>query len=89
MRCGIVNPAAWMPLGLVRSGSEVVLRRIQAGHGIASRLTAMGLFVGARFQVCRNDRRGPVILGINGCRVIIGRMMAAKLMVEDAVAENP
>ncbi len=78
-----MNPALWMPLGMVPTGRSVLLRRVQTGHGLSSRLAAMGLLPGMRVQVCHNDRNGPVILGINGSRVMLGRGTANKLSVED------
>ena len=83
MRCATVNPAMWMPLSLVPEGRSVRLRRVQAGSGLAARLTAMGLLPGAQVQVCHNDRNGPVILGVNGSRLMLGRGMAEKVSVED------
>ncbi|MDZ4200073.1 MAG: FeoA family protein [Kiritimatiellia bacterium] len=78
-----MNPALWMPLSLVPTGRSVLLRRVQAGHGLTSRLTAMGLLPGVRVQVCHNDRNGPVVLGLNGSRLMLGRGMADKMSVED------
>ncbi len=78
-----MNPALWMPLSLVPSGRSVLLRRVRAGQGLSSRLAAMGLLPGVRVQVCHNDRNGPVIIGINGSRVMLGRGMTDKVTVED------
>ena len=77
-----MNPAMWMPLSLVPEAPGV-LRRVQAGEGLAARLTAMGLLPGAQVQVYHNDHDGPVILGINGSRLMLGRGMAEKVSVED------
>jgi Fe2+ transport system protein FeoA len=78
------NPALWMPLSMVASGRSVVFRRAWAGQGLASRLAAMGLVPGVEVHVYRNDRNGPVVLGIAGSRVMLGRGMAEKLSVEYA-----
>ena len=78
-----MNPALWMPLSLVPAGHSVVLRRVRAGDGLNSRLAAMGFLPGARGRVCQNNRNGPVILMINGSRIMLGRGMAEKLSVED------
>lgn len=76
-----MNPASIMPLSLVSSGRSVILKRVQAGCGLASRLTAMGLLPGAKLQVYINNKRGPVIIGLHGNRVILGRGMAEKVSV--------
>ena len=79
-----MNPALWMPLSLAPSGRSVLLRRVRAGHdGLTSRLAALGLLPGVRVLVCHNDRNGPVILGLNGSRLMLGRGMADKMSVED------
>jgi len=78
-----MNPAMWMPLSLVPEGRSVRLRRVQAGEGLAARLTAMGLLPGAQVQVCHNDHDGPRILWINGRRLRLGRGMSEKVSVED------
>jgi ferrous iron transport protein A len=79
-----MNPALWMPLSLVPAGRSVRLCRVQACGGLAARLTAMGLLPGTQVQVCHNDRNGPVILGVNGNRLMLGRGMAEKVSVADA-----
>ena len=78
-----MNPALWMPLSMVPTGRSVLLRRVQAGHGLTSRLAALGLLPGVRVHVCRNDRSGPVVLGVAGSRLMLGHGMAQKMYVED------
>jgi ferrous iron transport protein A len=72
-----------MPLSVVAAGRSVVLRRVNAGRGLTSRLAAMGFFPGLEVHVHRNDRNGPVVLGVAGSRVMLGRGMAEKIYVED------
>ncbi|NLL83739.1 MAG: ferrous iron transport protein A [Lentisphaerae bacterium] len=78
------NPAHLMPLSLIPTGHSVVLRRVGAGDGIASRLAAMGVLPGTTIEVRHNDRHGPIILGVNGGRVMLGRGMASKMSVQDS-----
>lgn len=72
-----------MPLSFVASGHSVVLERIRAGDGLASRLASMGLIPGVTVYVYRNDRNGPVVLGLNGARMMLGRGMADKMSVQE------
>lgn len=72
-----------MPLSLVSVGRSVVLQRVRAGRGLTSRLAAMGLVPGATVHVHRNDRNGPVVLGVHGARLMLGRGMAEKMAVQD------
>ena len=70
------------PLSSVRAGSSVVLRRIRAGQELEARLLAMGFVPGERLEVCRNHPHGPLLVGVKGSRVMLGRGMADKMAVE-------
>jgi ferrous iron transport protein A len=72
-----------MPLNMVSAGHSVVLRRVRAGRGLTARLAAMGLVPGVEVHVHRHAPDGPVVLGIAGSRVMLGRGMAHRLYVED------
>jgi Fe2+ transport system protein FeoA len=48
----------------------------------------MGLLPGVRIQVRHNDLRGPVLIGLNDCRLALGRGMAQKISVQDDSAED-
>jgi ferrous iron transport protein A len=78
-----MNPPLLMPLAAVPPGRSVVLQRVQGGCGLTSHLAAMGLLPGVKAQVCRNDRTGPVVLGVNGSRMMLGRGMADKVWVQE------
>lgn len=78
-----MNPVPWIPLSLAATGRAVVLRRIQPGGELNTRLAAMGLLPGVAVNVCRNDRSGPVVLGLNGSRIMLGRGMAARISVQE------
>ena len=77
-----MHPSLHMPLSAVPNGRAVVLRRIREGNGLASRLAAMGFVPGVTIAVHQNDRNGPVIVGLKGGRVMLGRGMAEKMAVE-------
>lgn len=71
-----------MPLSAVPTGRAVVLRRIREVNGLVARLAAMGFVPGVTIDVRQNDRNGPVIVGLKGGRVLLGRDMAEKMAVE-------
>ncbi len=83
-----MNPALWTPLNAVSSGKSVILRRVKAGNELTSRLASMGLVQGVEIHVHRNDLNGPVVLGIAGSRVMLGRGMAHKLYVQDSETDK-
>lgn len=59
-----------------------MLRRIRAGAELESRLLAMGFVPGETVEVCRSGAHGPLLVGIQGSRVMLGRGMAEKMDVE-------
>lgn len=78
-----INPALWVPISLVQAGRNVVLRRIRGGQGMAARLATLGLNPGMRVAVHQNHHRGPVVLGVKESRIMLGRGMADRIMVEE------
>jgi len=77
-----MHPGLHMPLSTVSSGRTVVLRRIREGHGLVARLAAMGFVPGVTIDVHQNECNGPVVVGLKGGRVMLGRSMAEKMAVE-------
>lgn len=75
-------PSRHMPLSAVPTGRVVVLRRIREVNGLVTRLAAMGFVPGVTIDVRQNDRNGPVLVGLKGGRVLLGRDMAEKMAVE-------
>ncbi|NLB55155.1 MAG: ferrous iron transport protein A [Lentisphaerae bacterium] len=78
----VQNNPALLPATKVPERNTAVIRYVNAGDELRARLAAMGIYVGMRIEVCKKMWRGPLLLGINGCRVMLGRGMAEKLMVE-------
>jgi len=79
-----MDSSRWLPLGLVASGRSVILRRVRAGRDLAARLAAMGMIPGTEIYVHRNDRQGPVLVGVQGARFMLGRGMVEKISVEES-----
>jgi Fe2+ transport system protein FeoA len=71
-----------MPLGLLESGQEGVVRDMSAGSSLNCRLSQMGLAPGAHVRVINNDGIGPLVLAINETRFALGRGMALMVLVE-------
>ena len=70
------------PLSLIKSGNTVQLVSITGGAFMRSRLVSMGLLQGTTLEVVKNSGRGPVIVSVRGSRLVLGRGMAHKIMVE-------
>jgi ferrous iron transport protein A len=73
-----------MPLTMVSEGTEVVLREILGGMGIRRRLTDMGLRPGSRLRIISNSHGGPFVIGVGETKIMVGRGMAQKIMVENS-----
>jgi ferrous iron transport protein A len=71
-----------VPLSQVETGTTARIAFITAGHGLTGRLCAMGLVAGEHLCVLQNARHGPVIVALDGCRIVLGRGMAEKILVE-------
>jgi len=70
------------PLSVIKAGARVRLVRVDAGQGLKSRLTAMGLLPGVEFTVVNNRHPGPFMISIRDNKMMLGRGMAHKLLVE-------
>jgi len=68
----------------VAEGETVKLSSIQAGAGVEGRLAAMGFFVGTPIKVMSRPHtpKGPLLVRVGNSRLILGRGMAGKLIVE-------
>jgi ferrous iron transport protein A len=71
-----------MPLAIVQSGRQVTVVAIQAGHGLQGRLANMGLVPGTEIRVLSNPMQGPFLIEVKGSRIMLGRGMAQKIIVE-------
>ena len=71
-----------MPLTMVQTGKRVRVVGIDGGRRLQARLAQMGLMPGVEIDVINNTFHGPFIVGVKGSRVVLGRGMALKIMVE-------
>ena len=70
-----------MPLAIVQVGRRVRFVAVDAGRGLQSRLSSMGLVPGVEIEVLQNSLQGPFLIAVKGSRIMIGRGMAQKIMV--------
>ncbi|NLS45640.1 MAG: ferrous iron transport protein A [Firmicutes bacterium] len=76
------KPAA-IPLVSVQAGKPVRVINVLGGHGLASRLEALGIRPGTNI-IKRSEMfmRGPVTVEAHGAQIAIGYGMASRIMVE-------
>jgi len=70
------------PLSMAKSGQKVVIKKISAGHGLNSRLCAMGLLPNEVVTVVTNNPSGPFVVSVKNTRLMLGRGMVEKIWVE-------
>ena len=70
-----------IPLSEIQSGQKVKLAGVEAGRGLNSRLAAMGLLPNEEITVVSNGHPGPFVINVKGSRMVLGRGMADKIMV--------
>ncbi len=71
-----------MPLTHVNEGTHAILKSIDGGRQLRGRLAALGLLPGAQLQVVQNSGQGPFVVAVRGSRIVLGRGMAARILVE-------
>jgi Fur family transcriptional regulator, ferric uptake regulator len=69
------------PLSAIPAGSSGQVRQFEGGHDFAARAMAMGFSLGAKVTVIQNQGHGPILVGIQGVRIALGRGEAAKIQV--------
>ncbi|MBM4130975.1 ferrous iron transport protein A [bacterium] len=71
-----------MPLSQVNEGTRAVLKSIDGGRQLRGRLAALGMLPGAELEVVQNSGHGPFVVAVRGSRIVIGRGMASRILVE-------
>jgi Fur family ferric uptake transcriptional regulator len=71
-----------LPLSDAPRGERLVIARMDGGPKARARLMAMGLRMGDEVDVITNSGHGQVVIGVDYKRIVLGRGMASKLMVQ-------
>lgn len=61
-------------------GTKGRIYDINGGRMLSKRLSEMGFNKGQEIEVIKNDA-GPLVVGLNGSRVAVGRGMAFKILL--------
>jgi Fe2+ transport system protein FeoA len=81
--------AGAVALSSLPEGRRARLVTVEGGAGLRTRLVAMGLRAGAQLRVVHNGGRGPFVLAIDDCRMVLGRGMANRILVEPVKERAP
>ncbi|MCD6559493.1 MAG: ferrous iron transport protein A [Palaeococcus sp.] len=71
-----------LPLAFAGEGMRVIVRGINGGRGVLSRLIELGLAPGSEVIILRNQMAGPLIVAVRGSQLALGRGLAMKIQVE-------
>jgi ferrous iron transport protein B len=72
----------------LQPGKKAIIRRLEGGRSVLSRLAAMGFTPGAVITVLRSSDHGPLLVSLRGSRVALGRGEAAHIFVSFAGKEK-
>jgi Fur family ferric uptake transcriptional regulator len=72
-----------IPLAKARPGEKMVVSGFHGGSAARLRLMAMGLRVGDEIEVVTNTGNGHVVVALAFQRLVIGRGLSRKIMVEN------
>ena len=70
-------------LARLRAGQSGMVLRIEGGHGLVSRLNALGIIPGKRItKISSMLMRGPVTVELDRTQVAVGFGMASRILVQ-------
>ncbi|MBR2668376.1 MAG: ferrous iron transport protein A [Solobacterium sp.] len=73
-----------MKLTETKADQQGVIRKISGDAHLASRITAIGITEGTKFQTVRNDRKMPVLVYLRETLIAVNRTDAEGIEVEAA-----
>ncbi len=71
------------PLSFLQARREAIIKEFNGGRGLSQRLAELGLTCGTKVKVVRNDMVGPMIISVKESKLLIGRGIALKILVEE------
>lgn len=77
-----------MSLLQLKMGQQGVLKDIEWGQKLKHKLYDMGLTPGTTISIISSSGRGPLIIGVRGSRLAIGRGIGAKITVNPVVSKS-
>jgi len=70
-----------LPLPMLPLGERGTVVGVHGGRGFVRRLADMGILRGTELRLVRGAMGAPVIIEVRGCRVVVGRGMAHRVLV--------
>jgi ferrous iron transport protein A len=71
-------------LSEIQAGKTVMVKEIMADERLISRTSSMGIIVGSRIEILRNEKKQPLLLFCRDTMVAVNRKECEKIKVEVA-----
>jgi Fe2+ transport system protein FeoA len=71
-----------MFLHSAKEGSFAIVKEMRLEKSLLTKLFSLGITPGAKIQVLKNDSIHPLILIVNGCRLVMERKIASQIEIE-------
>jgi ferrous iron transport protein A len=71
-------------LSEIDAGKTVIVKEITADERLISRTSSMGIIIGSRLEVLKNERKQPLLLFCRDTMVAVNRRECEKIKVEVA-----
>jgi ferrous iron transport protein A len=71
-------------LSILREGQKGIVVALAGGRDFQDRIISMGIVPGCEIEMMKNGLHspGPVLIGVGDSRIMLGRGMTQKIMVE-------
>jgi Fe2+ transport system protein FeoA len=83
--CRTASPPALggdkVPLSALHTGEQGVVVELANGRGLLGRMMSLGFTPGAEVTILQNFGHGPLIAGVRGARIALGRGEAGRIYV--------
>ncbi len=85
---GMGDGQACRPLSTLREGERAVVVRVEGGEGVRKKLADMGILPGKVIGVTHGRGHGPRVVIVDQTKVMLGRGMLFKILVEQQARQE-
>ncbi|MFC1768361.1 ferrous iron transport protein A [Nanoarchaeota archaeon] len=69
-------------LSNAEEGSDVIVESVGCGRELKRRLSELGIHVGSKLHILKNDVSGPVIVKVKDYRLMLGRKQCGEIHIK-------
>ena len=71
-----------IPRNALQKDENAIVLSLDSGHAVTNRLVSLGFTPGVEVSMTQNYGHGPLIVTVRGTGVALGRLEAARILVE-------